>query len=492
MNCYDMAILLPWGIVPAVVHSSKYLSGTALAAFNSAAFTTLERRAAISLSFVYITRMMGLFLLLPVLSVLARDLQGATPLLIGLAIGIYALFQALLQIPFGLLSDRFGRKPVILAGLAIFIIGSIIAAMTDSIWGIIAGRALQGGGAISAVIMALAADLTRDTQRTKIMAVIGVSIGLSFMISIILGPLLMLRFQLAGIFYFIAFSGLVAALLVWFVVPVPAKTNNDRNIAVVISEMPVLLRNRELLRIDFGIFLLHLLITASFVCIPLILLDNGIAVGSHWSVYMYGALGSLLILLPMVGFAERKFPVKWVMMVSILGFALALFAVGAVAQSYRMAIVCMVLFFGFLSVLESLLPSLASRTAPSSFRGTVMGVYSTSQFLGAFVGGVAGGWLTGKVGSSNALFVLCAVCLCWLPIAWYMRDPERLSNFRLALRNSLLGPGTNITELSRRLQSVAGVVEVTVVDRAAYLKINRREFDEQSLEEFQSSGESVR
>ena len=452
-----------------------------------AAFTSLELRAAISLSFVYITRMMGLFLLLPVLSVLARDLDGATPLLIGLAIGIYALFQAILQIPFGLMSDRFGRKPVILAGLAVFILGSVVAAMTDSIWGIIIGRALQGGGAISAVIMALAADLTRDSQRTKIMAVIGVSIGLSFMISIILGPLLMLRFQLAGIFYFIALSGVAAAMLVWFVVPDPDKTNNDRNISVVISEMPMLLRNRELLRIDFGIFILHLLITASFVCIPLVLLDTGIGVEAHWYVYMYGALGSLLIMLPMIGFAERKFPVKWVMVSSITGFAVALFAIGAVSDSFRGAVVCMVLFFGFLSVLESLLPSLASRTAPASFRGTVMGVYSTSQFLGAFIGGVAGGWLIGKVGNANALLVLCALSLCWLPFAWHMKNPERLANYRLSLKSSLIDSGTNLTELSRKLEGVPGVVEVSVVDRAAYLKVIRREFDEQSLTEFKSN-----
>ena len=452
-----------------------------------AAFTSLELRAAISLSFVYITRMMGLFLLLPVLSVLARDLDGATPLLIGLAIGIYALFQAILQIPFGLMSDRFGRKPVILAGLAVFILGSVVAAMTDSIWGIIIGRALQGGGAISAVIMALAADLTRDSQRTKIMAVIGVSIGLSFMISIILGPLLMLRFQLAGIFYFIALSGIAAAMLVWLVVPDPDKINNDRNISVVISEMPMLLRNRELLRIDFGIFILHLLITASFVCIPLVLLDTGIGVEAHWYVYMYGALGSLLILLPMIGFAERKFPVKWVMVSSITGFAVALFAIGAVSDSFRGAVVCMVLFFGFLSVLESLLPSLASRTAPASFRGTVMGVYSTSQFLGAFIGGVAGGWLIGKVGNANALLVLCALSLCWLPFAWHMKNPERLANYRLSLKSSLIDSGTNLTELSRKLEGVPGVVEVSVVDRAAYLKVIRREFDEQSLTEFKSN-----
>ena len=468
-----------------VLYLSLYLRRNIYPEPALAAFNSLERRAALSLSFVYVTRMMGLFLLLPVLSVLARDLDGATPLLIGLAIGIYALFQALLQIPFGLMSDRFGRKPVILAGLGVFIVGSIVAAMTDSIWGIIVGRALQGGGAISAVIMALAADLTRDSQRTKIMAVIGVSIGLSFMLSIILGPVLMLRFQLAGIFYFIALSGVMAALLVWFVVPDPDKINDDRNISVVISEMPMLLQNRELLRIDFGIFILHLLITASFVCIPLTLLDNGIAVGSHWSVYMYGALGSLLILLPMIGFAERKLPVKWVMVSSIGGFAIALFATGSVAGSYVSAIVCMVLFFGFLSVLESLLPSLASRTAPASLRGSVMGVYSTSQFFGAFIGGVAGGWLTGVVGSSTALLVLSVLCLCWLPVAWSMKNPERLSNYRLSLKRSLLAPGTNLAELSRTLSCVPGVVEVSVVDEAAYLKVSRREFDEQSVIEFQ-------
>ena len=452
-----------------------------------AAFTSIERRAAISLSFVYITRMMGLFLLLPVLSVLARDLNGATPLLIGLAIGIYALFQAVLQIPFGLMSDRFGRKPVILAGLAVFIAGSIVAAMSDSIYGIITGRALQGAGAISAVIMALAADLTRDSQRTKIMAVIGMSIGLSFLISIILGPLLMLHFQLAGIFYFIALSGIAAALLVWFVVPDPVQINNDRNISVVISEMPVLLRNRELLRIDFGIFLLHLLITASFVCIPLLLLDNGIAIESHWSVYMYGALGSLIIVLPVIGYAERKFPVKWVMLSSITGFAVALLATAFVADCYRWAVLCMVLFFGFLSVLESMLPSLASRTAPVSFRGTAMGVYSTSQFLGAFTGGVAGGWLTGNLGNSSTLLVLCVLCLLWLPFAWHMKNPQRLSNYRLSLKESLLDSGTNLTGLSQKLLSVPGVVEVSVVDKAAYLKIVRREFDEQALVEFQAA-----
>ena len=172
-------------------------------------------------------------------------------------------------------------------------------------------------------------------------------------------------------------------------------------------------------------------------------------------------------------------------MSDIVGFAISLFAISAGAGSYRSAIVCMVLFFGFLSVLESLLPSLASRSAPPSFRGTVMGVYSTSQFLGAFIGGVAGGWLVGNVGTSSALMALCFLCLCWLPFAWRMKNPERLSNYRLSLKDSLLDPGTNNAELSRKLNCIPGVVEVSVIDNAAYLKINRREFDEQSLTEFQ-------
>lgn len=449
------------------------------------AFTPVERRAAFSLSFLYVTRMMGLFLLLPVLSVLAQDLSGATPLLIGLAVGIYALFQALLQIPFGLLSDRFGRKPVILAGLAIFIAGSLVAANTDSIWGIIIGRAMQGGGAISAVIMALAGDLTRDNQRTKIMAVIGASIGLSFFLSIIIGPLLMARFNLDGIFYVIALSGVVAALLVLFVVPEPEQNNQDRNISVVINAMPGLLRHPDLLKIDFGILVLHLLITAGFVCIPLKLLSTGVAAEAHWLVYLIGAVGSLAILLPMLGFAERKLPVNRVMAVGVTGLAIAFIVIGVAPDIYWMLAASMILFFGFLSVLESLLPSLASRTAPVSLRGTAMGIYSTSQFLGAFIGGVAGGWLVGKLGVTGALLALSVICFFWLPVAFQMKSPERLSNYRLPLRESLLGNDT--VALGQNLRRIAGVTEVSVVkaEQAAYLKVDRRQFDENDLRQYQ-------
>lgn len=452
------------------------------------AFNPVERRAAFSLSFLYITRMMGLFLLLPVLSVLAQDMDGATPLLIGLAVGIYALFQAVLQIPFGLLSDRFGRKPVILVGLAIFVAGSVVAALSDSIWGIIIGRALQGGGAISAVIMALAGDLTRDSQRTKIMAVIGISIGLSFILSIILGPLLMSRFDLAGIFYFIAVFGVIAALVVMFVVPNPQETNKDRNISVVLDELPGLLKNRELLKIDFGIFLLHLLITAAFVCIPLKLLGSGVEIKSHWLLYLLGSLGSLVILLPMVGFAERQYPVNKMMIAGIAGLSLAFVVVSIVPATYWMLVAGLSLFFGFLSVLESMLPSLASRTAPAALRGSAMGIYSTSQFLGAFLGGIGGGWLVGALGAGAGLLVLALICVCWLPVVWRMESPQRLTGYRLSLREGLIrGKGMQAEQLRNALLQVAGVNEVSLVhsEQAAYLKVDRRNFNADDLKEYQ-------
>ena len=230
---------------------------------------------------------MGLFLLLPVMSIVGQDLSGATPLLVGFALGVYGLFQALLQIPFGLLSDRYGRKPLIYIGLTMLIIGSLVAAASDSIWGVIIGRALQGAGAISAAVIALAADLTRDDQRTKMMAVIGASIGLSFILSIMLGPLLMTSVGLSGIFIFIAVLGLAGLLLVRFLVPDPPAIELNRDVSVVVGELRRLLKHPQLLRLDIGILVLHFLITATFVCVPLGFVERSIAPEDHWHCLLY-------------------------------------------------------------------------------------------------------------------------------------------------------------------------------------------------------------
>ncbi len=451
------------------------------------AFTSLERRAAASLSLVYVTRMMGLFLLLPVMSIVGQDLSGATPLLVGFALGVYGLFQALLQIPFGLLSDRYGRKPLIYIGLTMLIIGSLVAAASDSIWGVIIGRALQGAGAISAAVIALAADLTRDDQRTKMMAVIGASIGLSFILSIMLGPVLMTSVGLSGIFIFIAVLGLAGLLLVRFLVPDPPAIELNRDVSVVVGELRRLLKHPQLLRLDIGILVLHFLITATFVCVPLGFVERSIAPEDHWQVYLVACVLSLFIVVPLIGFGESRLGVRRVMTISIVGLALSEFLIGTVNDSWWLVVGSLVVFFGFLNVLESMLPSLVSRIAPAASRGSAMGVYSTSQFFGAFLGGIFGGWVQGAFGLSVTHILIGILCLGWLLVILGMQEPQRLTSFRTTLPvDAALQGGA----LEARISELQGVAEVSLLEpeRFIYLKINKKEFDENELQALLTRG----
>lgn len=444
-----------------------------------AAFTPLERRAAASLSLVYATRMMGLFLLLPVMSVLGQDLAGATPLLIGVALGIYGLCQAVLQIPFGILSDRYGRKRVIYFGLALMVLGSLVAAAGDSIWQVIVGRALQGAGAISAAVMALAADLSRDSQRTKMMAVIGASIGLSFIASIMIGPVLMSYMGLNGIFIVIALTGVVAALLVKFAVPDSNVMLPNTDFSATGRQLRSVLADRDLQRLDISILMLHLLITATFVCLPLGLIERGIPGPSHWQVYLTACALSLLVLVPLVAVSEKS--IRWTMMFSVVGLAVAVVLVGLSSNQWWVVVSALALYFGFVNVLESILPSLVSRLAPVGARGSAMGVYSSSQFIGAFLGGVLAGWMVGSVGLQTAHIVLGGLCALWLTVIFSMREPPKLSAYQVAI-----GQGNHsLQDLESRLRAVAGVEEVLVVpeDQVAYLKVRRKQLDEKSLQE---------
>ena len=451
------------------------------------AFTSLERRAAASLSLVYVTRMMGLFLLLPVMSIVGQELSGATPLLLGFALGVYGLFQALLQIPFGLLSDRYGRKPLIYIGLLLLIIGSLVAAASDSIWGVIIGRALQGAGAISAAVIALAADLTRDDQRTKMMAIIGASIGLSFILSIMLGPVLMTAVGLSGIFIFIAVLGIAGLLLVRFLVPDPPAIELNRDVSVVVGQLRSMLKHPQLLRLDIGILVLHFLITATFVCVPLGFIERSIASEDHWLIYLTACLLSLFIVVPLVGFGESRLGVRLVMAISIIGLALSEFLIATVGDSWWLVVGSLVVFFGFLNVLESMLPSLVSRIAPAASRGSAMGVYSTSQFFGAFLGGIFGGWVQGAFGLTVAHILIGILCLGWLVVIRGMKEPQKLASFRAALPvDATLQGGA----LEARIRQLQGVAEVSLLEseQSIYLKINKKEFDEGQLHALLSSG----
>ncbi len=421
-------------------------------------------------------------MLLPVLALYAGDLEGATPMLIGLAIGVYGLTQAGLQIPFGQLSDRFGRKPVIATGLLIFALGSIVAALSDSIVGVIIGRALQGAGAISAAIMALAADLTREDQRTKAMAIIGISIGASFLFAFMLGPFLSGFIGVSGLFWLAAVLAFSALIVLFLLVPNPEHSTHHRECQSLPSQIGDVLHNHGLLRLNVGIFSLHLVITACFVVIPLILRDNLlIAPADHWHVYIPILISSIVIMGPFLSIAERKSRVKTFFIIAILLLSLSLLLLAFLPYSLYPIATALVLFFTAFNFLEANLPSLVSRTASADNRGTALGVYSTGQFLGTFLGGILGGWFYGSMGPGS-VFAGCAfITSIWFLIAWGMDEPESLKNHILNVGDI---ESAAAQRLGQKLLGLRGVKEAIVIaeEGVAYLKIDPRECDKEQLQ----------
>ncbi len=377
----------------------------------------LERRSAYGLAGIYGFRMLGLFLILPVFALYAEDLDYATPVLVGLAIGIYGLTQAVLQIPFGLLSDRIGRKPVIVGGLLLFALGSVIAAAADDIWLIIIGRAIQGSGAIAAAIMALLADLTRESQRTKAMALVGITIGMSFSVALILGPLLHHWIGMSGIFWLTAGLAVLGILILLLMVPTPAHSSVHGDAEPVPGMFRRVLANRDLLRLDLGIFTLHLVLTSLFLSIPLALRDVGLPVQQHSYLYLPVMLISMMVMVPFIIMAEKRGRMKVVFMGGIGLLLLAQLGFYFTLQSFWGLAIFMLLFFIAFNVLEATLPSLVSKTSPAAAKGTAMGVYTTSQFAGAFCGGLLGGWIHTAFGLSAIYLMGALACLIWLLIA---------------------------------------------------------------------------
>jgi len=377
----------------------------------------LERRSAYGLAGIYGFRMLGLFLILPVFALYAEDLDYATPVLVGLAIGIYGLTQAVLQIPFGLLSDRIGRKPVIVGGLLLFALGSVIAATADDIWLIIIGRAIQGSGAIAAAIMALLADLTRESQRTKAMAMVGITIGISFSVALILGPLLHHWIGMSGIFWLTAGLAVLGILILLLMVPTPAHSSVHGDAEPVPGMFRRVLANRDLLRLDLGIFTLHLVLTSLFLSIPLALRDVGLPVQQHSYLYLPVMLISMIVMVPFIIMAEKRGRMKVVFTGGIGLLLLAQLGFYFTLHSFWGLATFMLLFFIAFNVLEATLPSLVSKTSPAAAKGTAMGVYTTSQFAGAFCGGLLGGWIHTQFGLSAIYLMGALACLIWLLIA---------------------------------------------------------------------------
>ena len=380
--------------------------------------TGQTRRAVAALAGIFALRMLGLFMLLPVLAIYAARLPGGTPLLMGLALGIYGLTQGLFQIPFGMASDRFGRKPVITIGLLVFIIGSVVAALADSISGLIIGRAIQGAGAVSAAVLALTADLTGDEQRTKAMAVIGISIGAVFLLSLMVAPPLQSTIGVAGIFWLSAGLGLVAVAVLWWVVPGPGSLVQAAHQSATAStaQFGDIFADRQLLRLNFGVFFLHMTLTAVFVTLPALLEDkSGIPLAGHWKLYAPVLVLSVVGMIPLVmlGSRDRSVGVAFNSAVGLLGLSTIALAWSA-GGGMEALLVALWLFFVAFNALEAMLPSLVSRIARPAGKGAAIGVYTTFQFLGMFVGGVVAGWLSGRFGAGGVYWFCAAAAGLWL------------------------------------------------------------------------------
>lgn len=445
----------------------------------SSRFLVTERRAIVGLASLYASRMLGLFMVLPVLALYADHLDGATPFLVGLALGGYGLTQAILQIPFGLLSDRIGRKVVIGGGLILFIIGSLVAASATSITGIIIGRCLQGSGAVAGAIMALLADQTREEIRTAAMATIGLSIGVAFAIAMVVGPLVADIAGLAGIFWFTAALSACGLLILWKLVPrAPKRMHQD--VGIDRRQLKATLGSRDLLRLDFSIFALHLILTACFVALPFRLEALGFAPAHQGWVYLPVMALAFIAMVPLVIVAEKYRKMKPIFVGAVAAMTLILLGFSELTPHTTTLLLLLWGFFVVFNLLEATLPSMISKLAPAGAKGTAMGIYSTSQFLGAFLGGTLGGALSQDFGIQSVFLGAAIIGAIWLAVVWKMPPPRHLSSEIVALDEQSMDM---LDTLFERFASVTGVEDVMVVpeEQVAYLKVDRQRLDAEAL-----------
>jgi MFS family permease len=378
-----------------------------------------EIRASVALASIFALRMLGLFLILPVFAVHARGMPGGdNALLVGIALGIYGLTQGVLQIPMGAASDRFGRKQVIVAGLVVFALGSFLAAVADDIFWVIAGRALQGAGAISAAVTAFIADSTRDEHRTKAMALVGASIGLTFAVSLVAAPVLYAAIGMGGLF---GMTGLLAlagiAVVLWIVPPAPPKIEHED-----VAHWREVALDPQLLRLNAGIFTLHAVQMAMFVVVPVLLVELGLPLPAHWKVYLPAVLVSFLLMMPPIMMAERRGRVRLLLLAAGTLMVVVQLGLRWLAPTVTALAFWMLVFFVAFNILEASFPSLTSRLAPASARGLALGIYNTTQAIGLAVGAALGGWLAKHFGSGS-VFVFSALAMAaWVALATGMRE----------------------------------------------------------------------
>lgn len=446
--------------------------------------TALEIRATVSLALIFALRMFGMFSILPVLALYARDLPGGgSPFLIGVALGIDGLAQACLQIPFGLLSDRIGRKPVIYLGLALFALGSFIAAGGHDIYIIILGRLVQGTGAVAAAVIALTADLTREEHRAKGMAVIGMSIGVTFAVSMVAGPTLGHLIGVPGIFILTGVLAIACMAVTRFIVPDPRVSSVHADAETVPAQISAVLKNTELQRLNFGIFTLHAAMRGLFVVIPLVLLEvGGLSSDQHWKIYLPVMAVSFLAVVPAIIVAEKYGKMKPVFCGAVALLTLATLLMAVFIGNMTGVVITLFMFFLAFNLLEATLPSLISKIAPAGSKGTAIGVYNSFQFLGLFLGGALGGFLAQHVNRSAVFVFATGLGIAWLLLALSMTPPPQV-------RTRMIHVGGDMNEararqLSAALANIDGVTEavVSAEESVAYLKVRMGEWDEAGAE----------
>ncbi|WP_445661056.1 MFS transporter [Acinetobacter sp. F16] len=434
----------------------------------------LERRSTFALSSIFALRMLGLFMIIPVFSVAGQSYQGATPALIGLAVGVYGLTQAILQIPFSLLADRFSRKPLVVLGLLLFALGGAIAAMSETIYGVIIGRAIAGGGAVSAVVMALLADVTREEQRSKAMAVMGMSIGFSFMLAFSLGPWLTSLVGISGLFWVTTIMGLAAISMLLLV---PKVTRHHKNYQQgYLAQLKQVLKMGDLNRLHVSVFALHLLLTAMFIYMPSQLIQFAdIPLASHGLVYLPLLIISLFFAFPSIILAEKYRKMRGIFLTAIGGIILGLLVLIFGYESKYILLAGLGFFFIAFNVMEALLPSWLSKSAPIQSKATAMGVNASSQFLGAFFGGMIGGQLLLLNNTALGWSILTGIAIVWLLISFSLAQPRYLSSLVLRLPEA-----KQTDEWTSQLLAIRGIEEVVVMSdqQFAYVKIDKQLINE--------------
>lgn len=453
---------------------------------NDNRMTPVELRATWGLGTVFSLRMLGMFMVLPVLTTYGMALQGASEALIGLAIGIYGLAQAVFQIPFGLLSDRIGRKPLIVGGLLIFVLGSVIAALTTSIWGVILGRALQGSGAIAAAVMALLSDLTREQNRTKAMAFIGISFGITFAIAMVLGPVITHAFGLNALFWMIALLATAGIVITLLVVPSSDSHVLNRESGMVKGSFRDVLSNPRLVKLNFGILCLHILLMSSFVALPGQFEQAGFPAADHWKVYLVTMLIAFASVIPFIIYAEVKRQMKRVFIFCVALMLIAEVILWLADSHFWTLVIGVQLFFIGFNLMEAILPSLVSKESPPGYRGTAMGLYSTSQFIGVAIGGSMGGWVFGHFGAGNVFLIGAVLSIIWLLVSLTMQEPPYVSSLRITLGSS---SAMDKEAMEERLRAEPGVTAVFVVpeEQSAYVKIDSKVTSRATLEKLIAS-----